>query len=41
MVVIATWIGAKEPGALTLGAQHYVPKGQGLLGNFVLCDGDR
>ena len=38
MVVIATWIGAKGPGALILGALHYVACLAG--GNFVLCDGD-
>jgi glycine betaine/proline transport system permease protein len=37
MVVIATWIGAKGPGALILGAQHYVAKGQRLLGGSQFC----
>ena len=36
MVVIATWIGAEGPEALILGAQHYLAKGQGLLGGW-LC----
>ena len=37
MVVIATWIGAEGTGALILGAQHYVAKGQGLLGGWQFC----
>ena len=37
MVVIATWIGAEGAGALILGAQHYVAKGQGLLGGWQFC----
>ena len=36
MVVIATGIGAEGPGALILGAQHYVAKGQGLLGGLAI-----
>ena len=43
MVVIATRIGAEGPGALILGAQHYVAKGQRLLGGSQFCslDSDR
>jgi ABC-type proline/glycine betaine transport system permease subunit len=37
MVVIATWIGAEGPEALILGAQHYVAKGQRLLGGWQFC----
>ena len=37
MVVIATWIGAEGLEALILGAQHYVAKGQGLLGGWQFC----
>ena len=36
MVVIAALIGAKGPGTLILGAQHYVAKGQGLLGGLAI-----
>ena len=36
MVVIAALIGAKGPGTLPLGAQHYVAKGQGLLGGLAI-----